>query len=141
MAHTTEEELQEVRQVVFDILRDEVPQKIEGWRLWYEFTVEQARHLVCIDISLSYACDMYNAASSNHVRFMIEPDSPLLVNQVRDYICSMVKSATHYIIDHRRSVLETRRVVLPPKKDETNLEGIEGPTPSGVNRIPDPDEY
>lgn len=141
MAHTNEEELQKIREVVWDILRDEVPSTIEGWRLWYEFTVEPARHLVCVDISLSYSCDMYGAASSNHVRFVIEQDSPLLVNQVRNYICGMVKSAIHYIIDHRRSVLETQRVVLPPKNDDTNLEGIEGPTPSGVNRIPGPDEY
>lgn len=113
MAHTNEEELQEIRLLVWDILQDEVPQKIEGWTLWHEFSVEDARHLVCIEITVSYSNSMYNAASSNHVRFMIEPDSPIIVNQVREYICSMVKSAIHYIIDHRRSVLETQRLVLP----------------------------
>lgn len=118
MAHTNDEELQEVRQLVWDILRDEVPQKIEGWTLWYEYTVEAARHLVCIEISLSYSHEMYGVSSSNHVRFMIEQDSPLIVNQVRNYICGMVKSAIHYIIDHRRSVLETQRIVCPPSKDE-----------------------
>lgn len=118
MAHTNEEELQEVRQLVWDILRDEVPQKIEGWTLWYEFTVEAAKHLVCIEITVSYSNAMYNVASSNHVRFLIEPDSPLIVSQVRDYICSMVKSAIHYIIDHRRSCLETQRIVLPPSKND-----------------------
>lgn len=118
MAHTNDEELQEIRQLVWDILRDEVPHKIEDWKLWYEFTVEPARHLVCIDISLSYSHDMYGAASSNHIRFMIEPDSPLIVSQVRNYICSMVKSAIHYIIDHRRSVLETQMVACPPSKNE-----------------------
>lgn len=118
MAHTNKEELQEVRQLVWDILRDEVPQKIEDWKLWYEFTVEAAKHLVCIEITVSYAYEHYNVASSNHVRFMIEPDSPLIVSQVRDYICNMVKSAIHYIIDHRRSVLETQYIVSPPSKNE-----------------------
>lgn len=122
MAHTNEEEIQEVRQLIWDILRDEVPQKVEDWTLWYEFTVEEARHLVCIEITVSYSCDMYAAASSNHVRFMIEPNSPLLVNQVRDYICSMVKSAIHYIIDHRRSVLEIQPIAKPSQEDAETVQ-------------------
>lgn len=117
MAHTNEEELQEVREVVWDILRDEVPQKIEDWRLWYEFSVKGAGHLMCVDITLMYSYELYNAASSNHVRFMITPDSPLIVTQTREYICNMVKQAIHYIIDHRRSVLETQRIVYPPSKN------------------------
>ena len=113
MSHTNEEELQAIRQVIWDILQDEVPRKIEDWKIWYEFSVEAAKHLVCIEITLMYSYEHYNVASSSHVRFMIEPDSPIIVNQVREYICSMVKSAIHYIIDWRRSVLETQRVVLP----------------------------
>lgn len=108
MAHTNEEELQEIREVVLDILRDEVPQKIEDWLVRHEYTVEAARHLVCIEITVSYSNSVYNAASANHVRFMIEPDSPLVVSQVREYICSMVKSAIHYIIDHRRCSEKTQ---------------------------------
>lgn len=114
MAHTNEE----VRQLVWDILRDEVPQKIENWRIWYEFNVTPNDELMCVQITLSYSCNMYGAASSNHVRFVIAPDSPLVVRQTREYICGMVKSAIHYIIDHRRSVLETQRIVLPPSKNE-----------------------
>jgi hypothetical protein len=117
MAHTNEDELQEVRQLVWDILRDEVPQKIEGWRIWYEFDVAPNEELMCVQITLSYSCDMYGAASSNHVRFVIAPDSPLIVTQTREYICNMVKSAIHYIIDHRRSVLETQRLVYPPSEN------------------------
>lgn len=108
-----EEKLQKIREVIFGILQDEVPHKIEDWKIWHGFSVEAAGHLVCIEITLTYSYEHYNVTSSSHVRFMIEPDSPLIVSQVREYVCSMLRQATHYLIDWRRSVLETQRIVLP----------------------------